>query len=78
MTLAYRLNVIGLKIYKNLCDTKQTYAMMVLMTISLIFSQIREVMIPFESRYCHSAFSALQATKFKLLFVTTTVANVKL
>lgn len=38
----------------------QTYAMMVLITISLIFSQIRVVLTPLAPRYCHKAFKALE------------------
>lgn len=33
---------------------------MVLITMSLIFSQIRVVLTPFEPRYCHKAFRALK------------------
>lgn len=41
----------------------ETYAMMVLITMSLIFSHIKVVLIPLEPRYCHKAFKALKTHK---------------
>jgi len=45
--------------YRTRQEMQDTYAMMVLMTISLIFSQMRVVLIPWQPKYCHSAFKAL-------------------
>lgn len=57
---------INAKFIKNLerslngCSLLRTYAMMVLITMSLIFSQIRVVLTPLEPRYSHKAFKALE------------------
>ena len=48
----------------------ETYAMMVLITMSLIFSQIEVVLTPLEPRNFHKAFKALKTQKQDLLRVT--------
>lgn len=49
----------------NSGKTKQvnSYAIIVLMTMSLIFSQITVVLTPLEPRYCHKAFRVLKIQK---------------
>lgn len=46
--------------------------MMVLITMSLIFSHIRVVLIPLEPRYCHKAFKALKTQKHNVLELVNT------
>lgn len=47
----------------------ETYAMMVLTTMSFIFSQIRVVLTPLEPRYSHKAFKALKKQNTQRLLI---------